>query len=433
MEIMNKEKLREHLLKCCPILFFSALTGVFSGIVVVLYSFVAELLSHSSKDLYQKVAENPAFIPLLFLALVILAFLSYVIIKFLPEAKGNGIAANEAHDRALHPLSWWRTIVGTILGSYVSFFGGLSFGVEGPSTAIGTSIGALLSKLYKGKKVSEKDREELKTSVTVSGFSASITSAFNAPITGLVFTIEELEQKFSPYVILAACGSVVTSLFTSTALRSLLGMQERLLNVAINALPFAHSWTLLILGVICGLMAVVFSKSLVLIKEIKFVKKLHPLVKLIIAYLLTGTVGIFLISALGSGTSLLQDVVSSNLSWWMLLVLLLVKIILTLLAMGSDSIGGILLPTLSIGALIGALMGKLFIQLGVPEEYFLTFVIVGSAAFLGATFRTPITAIVLVIEITGSLSGGFAIGIEVLIAFLLAELFNQRPKTKDLF
>ena len=101
--------------------------------------------------------------------------------------------------------------------------------------------------------------------------------------------------------------------------------------------------------------------------------------------------------------------------------------------MGSDSIGGILLPSLSIGALIGALMGKLFIQLGVPEEYFLTFVIVGSAAFLGATFRTPITAIVLVIEITGSLSGGFAIGIEVLIAFLLAELFNQRPKTKDLF
>ena len=429
---MNKEKLREHLANCCPIIFFSALTGVFSGIVVILYSFVAEFLSHSSKELYQKVAESPAFIPLLFLALVILAFISYVIIRFLPEAKGTGFTADEAKEKALSPISWWRTMIGTILGSFVSFFGGLSFGVEGPATAIGFSLGNGISKLYKSKKAKDRQVNETKELTAVSGFSAAITAAFSAPITGVIFTLEELDKKFSPYVFLATSCSVIASFATSIGLRTLLGMEARLLSLTISPLPFSHYWTLLLLGLACGICAIAFSKAIRHINEISILKRIPLVIKLIVAYLLTGVAGLFLVDAIGSGTSLIKDLVAIDFKWWILIVLLIVKSILTIIAKGSESIGGLLLPTMTIGALIGALMGKVFIQFGVPAEYYVVFIIVGISAFLGATLRTPITAVILVIEITASASNSFAIALTVLISFILSELFNSQSKPEEL-
>jgi H+/Cl- antiporter ClcA len=82
---------------------------------------------------------------------------------------------------------------------------------------------------------------------------------------------------------------------------------------------------------------------------------------------------------------------------------------------------------LTIGALIGALMGKAFLAMGIPAEYYNAFIIITMSAFLGAVLRTPITAVVLLIEITGSLSGVLTIGVEVLIAFIVAELLMRKP------
>ena len=77
-------------------------------------------------------------------------------------------------------------------------------------------------------------------------------------------------------------------------------------------------------------------------------------------------------------------------------------------------------------------MGKVFIQFGVPGEYYVVFIIVGISAFLGATLHTPITAVILVIEITASASNSFAIALTVLISFILSELFNNQSKPEEL-
>lgn len=428
----TNESLKEHLSNCAPIILFSALTGVLSGILIVLFSFAAEFLSHSSRDLYILVMEHPAFIPLLFVALIILAFISYGIIKFLPEARGTGLTADEARERALSPISWWRTMIGTILGSFVSFFSGLSLGVEGPATALGASISGGVSKLYKSKKAGEKKINGIKELTAVAGFSSAIASAFSAPISGIIFTLEELDKKFNPYVLLASCSSVITSIATSIGLRTLLGMDMPLLALDIAPLPLSHYWSLLLLGLTCGLGAVAFSKALGIINELAFVKKIPLAVKLVVAYILTGIAGLFLVDAIGSGTSLLNSLVRFDFKWWLLLIILVIKVILTIIAKGSESIGGLLLPTIAIGALIGALFGKAFLQMGVAEEYYISFILIGLSAFLGATLRTPITAVMLAIEITASASNGLAIALATLIAFVISELFDKRPKTEEL-
>ena len=209
---------KDYISTCAPIIFFSALTGVASGAVVILYSYCAEFLTHNSIRLYELVMEHPAFIPLLLVALVILAFISYVILKFFPEVKGSGIPRTEGVIRGLKPIVWWRTLVGTILGSFVSFFAGLSLGFEGPSIAVGSAVGAGVSKLHKSKRLNDEKKKQIELLVTTSGASAALTAVFKAPITGLIFTLEELHQKFSPLILLAAGSAITTSILTSTGL-----------------------------------------------------------------------------------------------------------------------------------------------------------------------------------------------------------------------
>ncbi len=418
---------KDHIARCAPIITFSALTGIASGVLITLFSYVAELLQHNSLHLYSLVRENPAFIPLLLLALAILAFISHVIIKFIPEVKGSGVPRTEGVLRGLKPIVWWRTLVGTIVGSLVSFFAGLSLGSEGPSVAIGSSIGNGVSKLYKGKNRKEEDLKEFETLVTTSGSSSAFSAILCAPITGLVFTLEELHQKFSPFILISSGSAIATAMLSTVGLRKLLGMSTTLLNVELTPLPHEYTWALLLLGLITGVMAFAFNKLICSIGEIRFLKKVPSLVKLIVVFLITGAVGLFVTEGLGGGMILVNNITKVSFTWWALLIIFITKVSLTVLAFSSEAPGGLLIPMLTIGALLGALMGKAFEAMGIPSEYYNVFIIITMSSFLGAVLRTPITAIVLLIEITGSLSGVLTIGVEVLIAFIVAELLMRKP------
>ncbi len=418
---------KDYISKCAPIVFFSALTGALSGTVVVLYNLCAEFLQEHSQSIYQLVYAHPAFIPLLVVALVFLAFISYVILKYVPEAQGAGVPRTEGVLRGHLPIVWWRTLIGTVFASFIAFFSGISLGSEGPSTALGASVGAGVSKLHRSKKLSEADTKEVSLMIATSGSSAGMAAAFNAPVAGLIFTLEELHQRFSPMILLAASSAIITSIATSTALKYALGLPIVALETMLHALPFQYIWTLIILGVLCGVLSALFTKVLSGIGEFKFIKRIPLFLKILIAFIVTGTVGLFLTDALGGGFILVHKLISFDFKWWILIALLLSKIFLTVLGVGSRSSGGLLIPTLTIGALLGALMGKLFIVLGVPQEYYNTFIVISMSAFLGAMFRTPITAIVLMVEITGSLSGMLTLGIEVLIAYVVSELLMRKP------
>ena len=125
--------------------------------------------------------------------------------------------------------------------------------------------------------------------------------------------------------------------------------------------------------------------------------------------------------------SLINKISSLNIGWKALLLLFALKALLTLLGLGSGAAGGLLVPMLTLGALIGSLLGNLFIAIGVPDDLYTTFVVISMSAFLGALFRTPITAVVLAIELTGSASGILTIGLEIFIAYVVAELLMRKP------
>ncbi len=419
-KIIN-DKLNGFSIKYLPIIVFSALTGALSGLVVVCYNFIAEYLTKSSQSLYRIVYEHPVFIPLVFLSLFILAFLSYVILKHTPEAMGSGIPHNGTHQ----PKCWLRSLLSTIFASFISFFGGLSLGTEGSSTAIGASLGAGISKIKLFKK---QDSEELAKTVTSSGASAGLVAAFSTPLSGIVYALEELLTDFNPLLLVSASTSIFTSLLTSTVLRNCLKLQPLRIAQGTLPIPIEYVWTPLLLGIICALFIMFFKKALSYIGQLKFVIRLPLFVKLLMVFFLTGVAGLFLTDALGGGAFLVAKLNSdTSFRWETLLALLLIKTLLTVLAASSTASGGLLFPSLTLGALLGAILGKLFIALGVPSTYYHTFIILGIGACLATTFRLPFTAIVLVLETSNSpLTDAPGLIIAVLTAVIVSELFHQK-------
>ena len=421
---MTREKFNDFILKCGPVALFSALTGFLSGALVILYNCIADVIVHDSLIIYSAFAKRPIFIPLLFVILIILAFLSYVILKFLPQVKGAKIP--RADDTALK-LSWWQTILAKIFGSFISFFGGLSLGVEGPATAIGSSVGVGLSSLIKSKRFSTRDKDEVTSVVAESGVTSALTAIFNAPLAGIAFVIEELEHKISGLLVVALTFGSATSLFTSYSLRKLLDLPERLFALSLPTLPPSYFWAILLLGVILGILATLYVKLIKAFGKPNFLKRIPLIIKLIFVFLITGATGIFLTNVLGGGSFVIRELLSVDFPWWILLVMLVVKSLLTALALSSSSHGGLLMPTLAIGAIAGALLGKMALLLGVPNEYYALFVIAGALSFFGGVYRAPISAILLTIELTGNAHGIATIGAEIIITFIVAELLLKIP------
>ena len=424
MRNVSKEKFNDFILKCGPVALFSALTGFLGGALVVVYNCIADVIVHDSLLLYSAFAKRPVFIPLLFVILITLAFLSFVILKALPRVKGTKIP--RADDTSLK-LSWWQTILAKIFGSFISFFAGLSLGVEGPATAIGSSAGVGVSGLIKSRRLSSKDKEEITSLVAESGVTSALTAIFNAPLAGISFVIEELEHQVSALLIVALTFGATTSLFTSYALRKLLDLPERIFAISLPTMPVSYLWIIVIVGVILGILTTLYAKLIKAFSKPNFLKRVPVVIKLIAVFLITGVVGIFLTDVLGGGGFVIRELLSVDFPWWILLVMLLVKSLLTAFALSSSAHGGLLMPTLAIGAIAGALLGKLALSLGVPGDYYAVFVIAGALSFFGGTYRAPISAILLAIELTGSVTGIVSVGVEIIVAFIATELMLKIP------
>ena len=122
-----------------PVIAYGGVAGIVVGFVVSLFNLGATYLSEYSNIIYKWMGENPAYIPLLFVGLIALALIMALLHKFVPQVRGSGIPQTEGVLRGLVTFKWLRILISTIVGSYISFFAGLSLGAEGPSVQIGAT------------------------------------------------------------------------------------------------------------------------------------------------------------------------------------------------------------------------------------------------------------------------------------------------------
>lgn len=416
----------------------SVLTGLFAGVIVTFYNILMSIGEGTSEQLYALLSVNPAFIPLLFAGLAAGAVLIGTLVRFVPMIRGSGIPQIEGAARGVIRFKWYVTMCSMFAASLACVFMGYPAGAEGPSLEIGGCCGSATGTLLKRNQM-------VKRLQIASGASAGLAVAFNAPITGIVFAMEEAFRSFSPQVFLCAAISVVTAVLTRNAIRiPVLGAESVgfaftgfEFNFAFDGGGFMFCLWAALAALITALFGVGFYHLVFLTKKlfrkVTFFKKTG---KYIIPFVIAGAFGLITVYSLGGGHLFIDHLATGGTGeikiesvfgaslLVSLLIIVAIRFITAVLSMGCGVPCGVFIPMLAIGAGIGAVLSVLFQSGGMGSEYGDYLVIICMAAFFTCIVKAPITGIVMVFELTGQFKNFLPAMIGVAVGYTVGALFR---------
>ncbi len=409
---MTKKRKIINLLECIG---YGALTGVITGCVVWGFIFVVENLLEASEAVYAFVHNHLAFLPLLIGGLVIAAFIGHINSKYVAEARGGGVPYIEGVSRKKLPICWYKALPAEILGSCVTFVSGLPLGSEGPSVLLGGAIGSGVSKI--GSK-----KGEWESVIATGGACAGFATAVGAPFAGIIFALEECRKDFSPSLIVTSSVSVIFATVASKLLGLWTGYGHALFEFETAELNVGEMYLPLIIGVAAGAVAVAFALMLKYSSSLMNKIKIPRFAKIASAFVLSGIVCLFFADFIGGGASLIRKIGAMEVEWQILLAMLILKLVFVTLCSSAEVTGGMFIPLMCIGALVGGLVGNIAMACGMSATYYSTLVLISMCAFLGAALKAPIMSVILVVEMGGSANTFFAAMIAVAVAYFVSYL-----------
>ncbi|KAF1302098.1 ClC family H(+)/Cl(-) exchange transporter [Enterococcus saccharolyticus] len=395
------------------------LVGLLSGVVVSFFRLLIEQISEKVVAAYVFLREEPQWLIPWIMGSLLLALILGKLIQSEPNIKGSGIPQVEGQLRGQLSIHWFSVLWKKFIGGVLAISSGLFLGREGPSIQLGAVVAQGISEKMKQSKSEEKI-------LISSGASAGLAAAFNAPIAGLLFVLEEVHHSFSPLLWLTSFSAAITANFVSL---HFFGLKPVLYIGEIQNLPLSYYWTLPILGVLLGTAGRIYQKVLLALP--KWYGKISCLSSnyySVVPLLLIIPLGVFFPYFLGGGNQIVFYVSVSSVSIWLLLALFLFRFIFSMISYGSNLPGGIFLPILSLGAILGTIYGLFLHQvLGIDADFIKNFLIFSMAGYFAAIGKAPLTAIVLVTEMVGNLAQLMSIGIVVLTSYIVADCLGAKP------
>jgi len=422
VSFVKQKNYNAYLTNILPCIGYGILTGVLTGGTIFLFKFLAGKAEHFSRFLYQEAKNSIWTILLVFAVLIGLAYLMSLLHKAVPECKGGGIPRSEGILRGVLSFRWAKTLLATFFGSMISFFAGLPCGSEGPAVLIGTSIGCMSGK-------ASRKQIAWNRYVMTGGAGAGFAVATGAPLSGILFALEEIHKRFSPMLVLTVSMAVLSATGTNHLLCNAFHMNPALFTLEnLPAFELSHAGYLILLGILISIAVAIFDGSILLFRRFTGRGKKGPVpVKLMVTFVLAGILCLFLADGTYSGHHMIVHILEHNTGTLLLLALFIIRLVMMLLVTDSGATGGIFIPTLAIGVLAAALSNKLLLLLGMPAELSTLMIFLGMCAFIGGTLRAPLTASVLFVELSGQFTGLFYVALVVFIVSLITELFNQTP------
>ena len=338
-----------------------------------------------------------------------------IIYFFSKEAKGHGVPevmeAISLRNGVIRP----RVVAGKAVASAITIASGGSVGREGPIIQIGSAIGSTLGQIFKLSK------RRMQTLVGC-GAAAGIAAAFNAPIAGAMFSVEIILgdfaiSQFSPIVISSVIATVITRMKYGNFPAFQVPKYE--LIHPVELIPYA------LLGLIAGAVGILFIKVLYYFEEKFDGVDIPDYYKTAMGGVLLGIVGLSFPQIFGVGYAAMDEALLGKMEVWLLLALIFVKILASSLTLGSGSSGGIFAPSLFMGAMTGGFFGNILHRLfpavtAGPGAYSL----VAMSAVVAATTHAPITAILIIFEMTGD----YKIILPLMIATIISLVVTRKQK-----
>ena len=414
-----------------PCLAFSVSAGFLSAIIVTAFKLATEEVVHLSNMVYGEVRSNPILLPLLVLGTAAIGLIASIILTYSHSCRGGGIPTSVAAIRGIVGFKWLASIVVLPFAALLSFLCGLPLGTEGPCVQMGTAIGDGVVNCL-GKKKHMGWRRYIMTGGASAGFSIATSS----PISAILFSMEELHKHFSPMLLTVASISVITAQAT-TRLLAMLGIGSIGLfhQTKIDALSPKLLFVPLIIGIVCGGTSILFTRIYEYVDNCIHRIREKISTKIIFPVLFAGVsiVGFFLSDTLGSGHSLIDSLLHGQGTWYLLILIFLIRAIGMMVTNTAGVTGGVFLPTLAFGAVLGSLCARIFIALGwIAPEHYTLMIILGITAFLSSTSRIPVTACVFAVEALSGINNVLSIIIAATVALLVIEVSGLEDFTDTL-
>lgn len=352
-----------------------------------------------------------------FVLLGVFAFLvSYFVYKE-PYISGSGIPQIKGELMGKIHTNWLRVLLLKFFGGIMAIGSGLALGREGPSIQLGGMVGKGFSRLSGRLKSEER-------MLISAGSGAGLAAAFGAPLAGVVFVLEELRKDFDPKVLLSTMAAAVTSEYVASFI---FGLDPVFTVFALSKPTLNDYWMILILGVLLGAIGVLYNKAIALSQDLQ--GKIKPAwLKALIACIMVVVMAKLYPECLGSGHSLVEETGFGLYSAEAIVLLLAVRFIYSVYSFGTGAPGGIFLPLLVLGALAGGAFTSVVSPLvGLPVGNEAFYVVLGMAGLFASIVRAPLTGIILISEMTGTLSSLLPLSLVALVSYLTAEVLGGEP------
>jgi CIC family chloride channel protein len=398
-------------------LLLAILIGVFSGLMVTCFHIAIDLISWSTlgalsgKFRYGRLLSSSA-------GAVAATFLAT---RLFPAARGSGVNQTKAALYISDGMVPASTVVGKFAACSISIGTGNSLGPEDPSLQMGAGVASLLGRVF------GLGRKNMRLIAPV-GAAAGIAAAFNTPITGVLFVMEEVIAAWNAGVV----GSTVLAAVSAVVVvRWFLG-NEPLFRVP--AFQFQHPSELAIyagIGVVGGLLSAGFIKLLEVVRRrLERLPRRTEILQALVGGMCVGIAGLWVPEVMGAGYDGIDSALHGRFRWEFLLILAGVKLLVTLACFATGVPGGMFAPTLFVGAMLGGGLGGLAHHYwGPPTSPMSAYALVGMGTFFSGVFRAPMTSIFMVFETSAS----YVIILPVMIANTVAYFISRRLHPEPFF
>ncbi len=397
-------------------LILSIFIGVLSGLLVVSFRLAIEWIKLLTLGSAPHPGEPRLFIVPACAGLFVAGLVRWVF----PGARGSGVNQTKAALYIYNGFISFKTVTGKFITSAIAIGCGHSLGPEDPSLQIGAGVASIVARKLR------LSRQSLRLFAPI-GAAAGLAAAFNAPISAILFVIEEVIGYWSAAVL----GSVVLAAIASVSVARIFWGSAPMFRIPSVTLRDPRELTAYaVLGVFGGLSAFVFARALGSLRpRLRAMPVNVQLFQPAIAGLLVGLIGYFgFPQVMGPGYEVMDQALHGQYTWGMLAALVLLKMLATTLSFSSGTPGGMFAPTLFIGTMLGGAVGTVAHTLlphasGAVGSYAL----VGMGVLFAGFLRAPLTSVFMVLETSGNYSIILPVILANTIAYLLSRSLQPTP------
>ena len=404
--------------------------GMITGLIVGTFRWI---IDHTMKFLffiYPLMRQKPIYLIPYVIATLLIVFILGQVIKPVLNITGSGVPQVEAVMLNENKMNWWSILWRKYVGGLLAICPGLFLGREGPCIQMGAMVGQAF-----GENLFHADPDDLKR-LQGCGIAAGLSAAFSAPLAGVFFLVEEITFNFTPKEVLTALAAAMSSDLMTLFF---FGTQPCLYLPLEKSLPLTSYWFVTIMGVALGLLAHLYQYCLLSLKPVySKLTKIPKIYHSIIPLLLVIPIGLWNATLLGGShdfiSSLFEPIFMKNIQTGTLSLMLLpliwfiVRFIFSMISYGASVPGGIFMPILVLGALLGVIFAVIMIHFNIaPKRCYGIIIVTSMCAYFGAIEKAPFTALTLLTEMVGSVEQIFPMLITTFIAYFVLDLLGGKP------